>query len=168
MKQIHYAARTGIPFLPAFLILVLACGCSNTGVKNKLGRVSGKVTLGGAPLPDALVMFSGIQGGSPSAGRTDATGAYTLVFSRNINGAEVGSHTVTISTYQPATDDPPKAEVPEKVPLKYRDPDSKDLLKADVKSGSNTLDFALEPGPVEAPQPKGKEKGKKPRGPVCS
>ena len=157
MKQHPNAARTGLPFFQSLLILVLACGCSNTGVKNKLGRVSGKVTLGGAPLADALVMFSGIQGGSPSAGRTDATGTYALVFSRNINGAEVGSHTVTISTYQPATDDPPKAEVPEKVPLKYRDPDGKDALKAEVKGGSNTIDFALEPGPVEAPKEKGKK-----------
>jgi hypothetical protein len=158
MKQFNYAARLGILALPSALILVLlAAGCSNTGVKNKLGRVSGTVTLAGAPLPNALVMFSGIQGGSPSAGRTDASGNYTLVFSRGINGAEVGSHTVTISTYQPATDDPPAPETPEKVPLKYRDPDSKDALKAEVKAGSNKIDFALEAGPIEAPKEKGKK-----------
>jgi hypothetical protein len=165
MKQHNCATRTGILFLQSILILALAWGCSNTGVKNKLGRVSGKVTLGGAPLPNALVTFSGIQGGSPSMGRTDASGTYTLIFSRNINGAEVGSHTVTFSTYQPETDDPPQAEVPEKVPLKYREGDA--MLKAEVKSGSNTLNFDLESGPVEAPQPKDKGKGKaKPKGPV--
>lgn len=159
--------RAGVVLVFASLLVLQSAGCSNTGVKNKLGRVSGTVTLGGAPLPDALVMFSGIQGGSPSAGRTDSSGKYSLVFSRNINGAEVGSHTVTISTYQPATEDPPKPEVPEKVPLKYRDPDSKELLKAEVKGGSNTIDFKLEPGPVEQPKPaKGKTKGPA-KGPVC-
>jgi hypothetical protein len=143
--------------------LLSSGGCKNTGVKNKLGRVSGKVTLGGQPLPDALVMFSGIQGGSPSAGRTDSSGNYTLVFTKGVNGAEVGSHTVSISTYQPATEEPAKPEVPEKVPLKYRE--GPDVLKAEVKSGSNTINFELQPGPVEAPQPKAGPKGKQ-KGPV--
>lgn len=166
MKQHPITPRLGLLFFQIFLVVVVVGGCSNTGVKNKLGKVSGTVTLGGAPLPDALVTFSGIQGGSPSSGRTDAAGKYTLVFSRNINGAEVGAHTVTISTYQPESDEPARPEVPEKVPLKYRDPDSKDLLKAEVKAGSNTINFDLEAGPVEPP--KAKEKGKgKPKGPVC-
>ena len=66
---------------------------------------------------------------------------------------------------QPPTT-PPKPEVPEKVPLKYRDPESKELLKAEVKGGSNTIDFALETGPIEPPQAKG-DKGKaKKKGPV--
>ena len=71
------------------------------------------------------------------------------------------------STYQPAMEDPPKPEVPEKVPLKYRDPESKDLLKAGVKGGGNKIDFAQEADPVEAPQSKDRGKGKgKPKGPV--
>lgn len=145
--------------------VALLAGCGKTGVKNRLARVSGTVTLGGQPLAGALVTFSGIEGGSPSAGRTDASGKYTLIFSRNITGAEVGQHTVLISTYQPANDDvtSPTPEAPEKVPLKYRE--GPDVLKAEVKSGSNTIDFALEPGPVEAPQPKTKGKGKS-KGPM--
>lgn len=158
-----------------FFILVITLtamgACRNTGVKNKLGRVTGKVTLGGQPLPDAMVMFSGIQGGSPSAGRTDASGTYKLVFSRGIEGAEVGSHTVTISTFQPGNNDAktPTPDVPEKVPFKYRDEAT--AQKAEVKSGSNVLDFALEPGPIEDPKEaaekaKAKGKGKKVRGPI--
>ena len=149
----------------AFIIVTLAVtgGCQKTGVKNKLGRVTGKITLGGQPLSDATVMFSGIEGGSPSAGRTDSTGTYTLVFSRGINGAEVGSHTVTISTFQPGSEDstPPSPDMPEKVPFKYRD--AATALKADVKAGNNTIDFPLEPGPTEDPKlaaEKAKSKGK--------
>ncbi len=121
------------------------------------------MTLGGQPLADAMVTFSGIEGGSPSTGRTDSSGNYTLVFTKGVNGAEVGSHIVTITTAKAANDDPPTPEVPEKVPLKYRE--GPGVLKAEVKRGSNTIDFPLEPGPVEAPKPKA-EKGKKIRGPV--
>jgi len=67
----------------------------------------------------------------------------------------VGEHTVIISTFRAALEDPPTPEVPEKVPLKYREGDN--LLKATVKSGSNKLDFALEAGPIE-PSPAAKKK----------
>ena len=47
----------------------------------------------------------------------------------------------------------------DEVPFKYRTP-GPDQSKATVNPGSNTIDFPLEPGPVEPPQPKGKKKGK--------
>jgi hypothetical protein len=135
-----------------FVALVGSGGAAGCGAKKPpLGRVTGKVTLAGQPLADALVMFSPVEGGSPSAGRTAADGTYTLIYARGINGAKIGEHTVTISTYVAPLEDPPTPEVPEKVPLKYREGD--DLPKVTVESGSNTLDFNLEPGPIEAPQP---------------
>jgi len=103
------------------------------------------------------VTFNPVSGGSPSVGRTGTDGSYALNFSRKIDGAMVGEHTVIISTYRPALDDPPTPEAPEKVPLKYREGDQ--LLKATVKSGSNKLDFALEAGPVEL-SPAAKKKAK--------
>lgn len=138
-------------------LLSLACyGCGGSGAK--LGKVTGKVTLGGQPLPDALVTFSP-EGGSPSAGLTSADGSYTLIYSKGVNGAVVGKHTVTISTFQPALEDPPTPAVPEKVPLKYRE--GEELLTATVNSGSNKLDFTLEPGPIDPPPPsKGRTKSK--------
>jgi len=51
---------------------------------------------------------------------------------------------------------PPRPEVPEKVPYKY----FKALLKATVKSGSNVINFDLEPGPVDPPPPPKGKKGK--------
>jgi prepilin-type N-terminal cleavage/methylation domain-containing protein/prepilin-type processing-associated H-X9-DG protein len=135
-----------------FLVALICCGASGCGAKKPpLGRVTGKVTLAGQPLADALVMFSPVEGGSPSAGRTAADGTYTLIYARGINGAKIGEHSVTISTYAAPLEDPPTPEVPERVPLKYRE--GEDLPKVTVTSGSNTLDFNLEPGPIEAPQP---------------
>jgi hypothetical protein len=137
-------------FLGAFCFTVAAVsGCGGSGAN--LGKVTGKVTLAGQPVNEALVMFSPVNGGSPSVGRTTADGSYTLVYARGINGAVVGDHTVTISTYKEALEDPPTPEVKETVPLKYREGD--DLPKVTVKSGSNNLDFTLEAGPVDAPPP---------------
>jgi len=141
--------------MPFLLAAVAGCG----GPYANLGRVSGKVTLAGQPLADAIVTFSPATSGSPSTARTDSSGSYTLMFTRGVKGAEVGDHNVTISTHRDAdTDaDPPTAEVPEKVPFKYRKPGE---LKATVKKGSNTIDFPLEAGPIEEPKPE-KGKGKK-------
>jgi hypothetical protein len=147
-------ARCSYLVAMALMLIVAATGCG--GAKTpRLGRVTGKVTLGGQPLPDALVTFSP-ETGTQSAGKTGPDGTYTLVYGRGINGAVLGEHTVTISTYVPEMEDPPSPAVAEKVPLKYREGDS--LPKVTVKSGSNTLDFSLEPGPIEAPAARAKPK----------
>jgi hypothetical protein len=153
------ARRTMRNLVLVAAVLLAIVGC---GPKYNVGKVTGKVTLGGQPLADALVMFSPVAGGSPSAGRTDSSGNYTLVYVRKVNGAEIGQHTVTISTFQEANPDgdSPTPEMPEKVPLKYRE--GADLPKVEVTSGSNTHDFNLEPGPIEAPKAKGKGKAKGP------
>jgi hypothetical protein len=156
MRRICFAGARSRLFLLAFIFLTTGdfCGCGGAGVK--LGKVTGKVTLAGQPLPDALVMFSPANG-SPSAARTSADGSYNLVYSKKINGAVLGEHTVTISTLQEPLEDPPTAGVPEKVPFKYRE--GEDLPKVTVKSGSNKMDFALEAGPIQPPPPpKGKKK----------
>ena len=121
-----------------------------------VGSVSGKVTLGGQPLADAIVTFTPKTSGAPSSAITDASGGYTLRYTRDYDGALVGEHTVTISTYAAANpdDEPPKPEVPEKVPAKYN---TKSELLATVKSGSNTLDFPLESGGLIAQPAKGGE-----------
>jgi hypothetical protein len=110
-----------------------------------------------------MVGFAPVEGGSPAMGRTDQNGSYRLVWGRSgrriIEGAEIGESTVMISTHVPEAPSakPPKPEVPEKVPYKYR---AEVPLKATVKSGANVFNFDLEPGPVDPPQPKGKGKKK--------
>lgn len=156
---------------PSKLLCLLVCafvalgGCSGRP-KNIAKKVSGVVTVGGKPLPEAIVTFTPKEG-SPSIGRTDAEGKYNLIWSqqgkRVIEGAQIGEHMVTIRTFQfgDTTAKPPKPEIPEKVPFKYRQEGG--FPKASVVAGINTIDFQLEDGPVEAPAPakgKGKTKGK--------
>ena len=151
-------------FLVLGVILVAASGCSGRP-KNVARRVTGKVTLGGQPLAGAMVGFAPVEGGGTAVGQTDANGNYKLIWGRNgsrlIEGAQVGENTVNISTFIEGAPSakPPRPEVPEKVPYKYRTAEG--ALKATVKGGSNVINFELEPGPTEPPPPpKGKTKGK--------
>jgi hypothetical protein len=140
-------------------LLLLALGCSGRP-KNVARRVTGKVTLGGQPLAKALVTFSPTDKGSPSFGVTDDAGVYTLTWAQKrgakIEGAQIGEHVVLITTMGEGDPDatPPIAASPEKVPYKYRQEGG--VPKVTVKKGSNTIDIALDPGPVEPPQPKTK------------
>jgi hypothetical protein len=154
--------KLGAAILLLACVVLAAAGCSGRP-KNVARKVTGKVTLGGQPLAGAEIIFTPTEGGSPSVGKTDDTGSYTLVWAqyrgRKIEGAQIGEHVVRISTFVGAVPGakPPIQEVPEKVPFKYR---AESPPTATVKGGANVIDFALEPGPVDPPQPKGKTKGK--------
>lgn len=123
----------------------LALTCFGCGGPSHVSTVQGKVTLDGQPLPDALVTFQPKGEGSPSTGRTDADGNYTLRYSRTVEGAEQGEHVVTISTYSRGNPDgdPPVPATPEKVPAKYN---VKTELTKTVEAGRNTHNFELESG----------------------
>lgn len=118
-------------------------GCG--GSDENLGEVYGVVKLDGQPLPDATVQFQPQGGGSPSAARTDSSGNYTLRFSRDAEGAVIGTHTVRITTYQAGDPDadPPKTKVAEKVPVTYN---RNTELTKEVTSGSNEINFDLQSG----------------------
>ncbi len=117
-------------------------GCSGG---NTIGSVSGTVTMDGAPLPNATVTFMPNGKGGPSYGRTDASGVYTLKYTRERQGAAVGEHTVMISTESSgdADADPPVPASPETVPAKYN---SATTLTRTVEPGSNTINFDLDSG----------------------
>ena len=108
------------------------CGKSNLSV----APVSGTVTLDGAPLPAASVMFLPKDGGRPSFGVTNAQGRYTLEYSVKELGAKVGPCTVRISTGSHSDDGKITKEL---VPKRYRTTP----LEVQVESKSNTIDFPL-------------------------
>ncbi|MBW3596598.1 MAG: carboxypeptidase-like regulatory domain-containing protein [Planctomycetes bacterium] len=121
-------------------VSLVGCGGGN------LGQVEGTVTLDDQPLPDATVIFQPEAGGSPSRGKTDASGYYQLSFSRDEMGAVPGTHTVRISTggvvgSEEEGEEGEPVVVPEKVPAKYNDQSE---LTASVEKGSNTIDFDLD------------------------
>lgn len=128
----------------AGVMALCSVGCDSP---ENIAQVSGKVTLGGTPLANALVRFQPAQG-SPSAGYTDADGEYMLTYSRSIDGAEIGEHWVSISTYSNGNPDaePPAPPTPEKVPARYN---SNSEIKKTVSKSSNRIDFELEAtGPI--------------------
>ncbi len=118
----------------AFVGLGLSgCGSSDTP---PLGRVSGKVTLGGEPLVGVIVMFKPAEGRAAS-GTTNAEGQYTLEYTHKVPGAKVGPNTVMLEWPLGSKDAKP-------LDPKYT---VKSELKADVKAGSNTFDFSLDGDP---------------------
>ncbi len=119
--------------VPALLLAALfISGCGRDG-RPPLGRVQGVVTLDGAPLEGALVVFEPVEPARPSRGVTDAAGRYTLSYLRDIEGAVVGLHEVKIVTAG-------EESRTERVPARYNHATT---LTAEVGRGSNEHNFAL-------------------------
>jgi len=105
------------------------------------GEFLGQWCFNGKPLPRATIEFSPAEG-SPSYGITDSKGRYTLQYLPNQSGAEIGRHTVRITTYDwQTTQNGGKLEVPEQVPVHYN---SETTLEADIQAGSQSLDWDLQ------------------------
>jgi hypothetical protein len=140
-------------YYAAVLTLVLA-GCSDRPYE--LAPVSGKVTLNGKPLPDAVVSFEPDgtvkDPGPGSSGETDTEGRFILATVDGQRGAVVGRHKVMLSTLKKKDSDaafvkPGDIISPELVPEKY----VKEPLTFDVPSGgTTTADLTLE-GPPPRP-----------------
>ena len=129
--------------------LLLVSGCGRA--PDDIGRVSGKVTLDGQPLPNATVIFSPTTAGNQSVAITDANGEYSLLHSAKTRGAEPGEHRVTISTFSKGDPDgdPPVSKTAERVPYRYN---LRSELTASVERGNNAVHFDLDShGPVVQP-----------------
>jgi len=82
--------------LPLCLFSVVLMGCGGTdGPALDLAPAEGTLTIGGAPLPNALVTFHP-ESGRPATGRTDDAGHFTLMTKGPGDGAAVGNHKVTV------------------------------------------------------------------------
>ncbi len=125
-----------VAWTTAFLALVFIGGCGG----GDLAQVSGTVTLDGQPLEGAQVSFWPLdaEAGSdrPSAGVTDGSGQYRLMYTAEEPGVLPGRHKVEISTAS-GGEEGPKAE---RLPPRYN---TNTELTAEVTSGRNTLDFEL-------------------------
>jgi hypothetical protein len=140
MLRRFFCTNLTTPILGVFgLLLVSGCGRA----PDDIGRVSGKVTLDGQPLPNATVIFSPTTAGNQSVAVTDANGEYSLLYSAKTRGAEPGEHRVTISTFTKGDPDgdPPVAKAPERVPYRYN---LRSELTATVDRGKNAVNFDLD------------------------
>lgn len=113
------------------LALLILSGCGQ-GDRPPLGTVHGTVTLDGRPLAGASLAFQPVELGRASVATTDSDGKYELLYIRQEKGAKVGTHQVRIS----ATN----RDKSQLLPPRYN---TQSVLRADVKSGDNTIDFPL-------------------------
>jgi hypothetical protein len=114
--------------IAAVICAPLAWGCGH-GDRPALGMVHGTVTLDGRPLVGATVLFQPVEPGRTSIAVTGDDGRYELVYLRKDKGAKVGAHVVQITSRNPAI-----------LPPRYN---TQSILKAEVKRGTNTIDFPL-------------------------
>ena len=122
----------------AVLLNVIA-GCNRSPAT---ARVTGTITFDGKPLANAGVEFLPEDGSRSSFGGTDANGKYELKFSASAIGAMPGKHKVVIRTAasEPDPENPNAAK--EKLPARYN---TNSELTAELKGGSNVVDFDLKP-----------------------
>lgn len=138
----RFATPSG--WLWALVVLPLLCGCGKSD-KPETGEVTGVVTLGGEPLADARVVFTPVEGGQSSEATTDAQGRYTLVYRGDELGAKVGSHTVSVSTFEEQYRDDDGKFIggrDELVPPQYNE---NTTLTVEVEPGENDIPLKLEP-----------------------
>lgn len=130
--------------LPVLLLTLLLVGC-NSGPP--LGEVTGKVTIDGEPVANAMVTFQPIGIGRPSSGETNEKGEYTLNYTADLTGALVGKHKVSISTekvYEAILDESERKTIPEKFPPSFN---TDTELEVEVKPGSQVFNFDPEKDP---------------------
>ena len=145
------------------LVALVAVGPVGCGGSLEYAEVEGTVTLDGKPLPDVEVVFMPNPGSASPAGSancfTDATGRYRLRTGRtNRSGAVVGKYVVVINDVAayptPVGDDgsPLNLNLPPGTSHKqgklrlspnYSHPAETPFRDVEVRSGSQSLDFAL-------------------------
>lgn len=156
-----------LPWL--FCVTALALGCSQGASdpnRPKTYPVTGTVTMGGAPVDGANVIFQLSDGSRSSSGVTDASGNYTLSTFASEDGALPGEYRVAVtkyekeaaasgqfdeSTYTEPDPNAPSTGPKNLLPAKYANAQSSGLT-ATVKEESNTIDLTLEAGGEAAPQ----------------
>ncbi len=113
-------------------IVGLVIGCGGSGDRPELAPVEGLVTLDSQPLAGATIVFRP-ESGKASRGVTDAEGRYELIYLRDIKGAKLGKHTVTITTASEASPE-------ERLPERYN---RKTELTEQVDADTDSIDFPL-------------------------
>src|ERR1700687_5390629 len=85
---------------PTRCVLLACCllGMALTGCGGpRLGKVSGRVTVGGKPVTSGTIMFHP-DAGPTAVGTIQPDGTYTLTTGKPGDGAVVGAHRVTIQS----------------------------------------------------------------------
>lgn len=119
------------------------CGGAREPAYAALGliEVTGTVKMDGQPLPDAEIAFENPEDKTFSFGKTDASGAYRLMFNSEKSGCTPGKKIVRITPYMGSEADPDAVPSDVKIPAKYN---SKSELTAEVDASRRSFDFDLQ------------------------
>jgi hypothetical protein len=128
--------------LVGLLLAVCAAGCSRHPAK-----LSGAVTLDGAPLPTGVISLSPARSGPSAYGEITPDGRFELKTGSE-KGLEPGEYVVTVAANAPGSSEPdPETGAPPPIrplitPHKYADV-STSPLRITVKPGSQKLEIEL-------------------------
>ncbi len=123
--------------------LIAALGCSGKSTP-ETSTVQGKVTYQGNPVTQGVILLTPEGSGQAATGEIQTDGSFQLTTFKKNDGARPGKYRVAVQPF-PATGGIPGMEFPEgkpPIPAKYLDANTSGLT-AEIKSGKNTLDFAL-------------------------
>jgi len=95
----HGATAARLVFPLALLALANAIGCGPSGPA--MERVTGAVIYNGRPVAGSRVTFHGPLSPRAAVGTTNAAGEFTLTTMTSGDGAVVGEHRVSITTFTP-------------------------------------------------------------------
>lgn len=121
-------------------MLALLNGCGAGEEVLEFGEVNGKLTLNGAPLTNAMVVFNRTETGHGGSATVDGEGKYVVTDKLPAGIYQVGVSPAPVKPPNPG--EPAPVIPPSKIPAKYSNPDTSGFT-ADVAPGPNTFDFDL-------------------------
>ena len=141
-------------------VTFVAWGCGSGLKTPPMGKVEGKITYKGNPIPKGTVTFFPVEGkgneaGQPAIGEIQPNGSFELTTYDTGDGAVLGQHKAIVVARSEAVEKIPEGTIPSQlpqdlkkqqgpkplVPEKYMDPE-KTPLRYTVRAGAN--DFAIE------------------------
>jgi hypothetical protein len=130
--------------------LLAGCGLmlSGCGSGEVRGRISGKVTFQGKPVPEGLVCFDNDDKGIHMSGDLKSDGTYEIITAKGA-GLPLGKYQACVRPpVQPLSTEAVRRSLAPKeypdIPKKYRDATTSNL-SLDVKEGTNQLDIDMKP-----------------------
>ena len=134
----------------ALLMLVAVIGCGNSSSGPATYPVTGKVTLGGAPVAGATVFFAPVSSGVGAAAQTEPDGSFNVKIELEMGksskeGLPAGDYRISIIKLEhkagaPSLSKPPKNTLPPK----YASPETSNLSASIKADGENFVELALQ------------------------
>lgn len=135
--------------LGSLALAAACCAATGCGRGEPQGKVHGKVTLAGEPVPAGLVIFSNAERGVHMTAPLQSDGSYELQTAQGF-GLPLGDYRVAVNPplMEPAMPGapPPPAVTAVPIPAKYRRVETSGLSLS-VGPGDNPFDIVLSPAP---------------------